>query len=150
MPSDYRLARALRVRLWGACLVGLGLLVFLAAIAVVTLELPSAALSAAVGTALLGVVTVGLLLARGAAVVNLDEAGYRVSLVRGAGVHRARWKDVEDVVIAYVAGERCVVLRLRDGGSTTVPLRMLEADPDSFVRDLHEHLDRGHGYRRIR
>ncbi len=38
----------------------------------------------------------------GATVVRLDEHGYRVRFVRGAGVTPGRWKDVEDVVATTV------------------------------------------------
>jgi hypothetical protein len=91
----------------------------------------------------------GFFLTRRATVVRLDDAGYRVRLVRGAGVKQARWTDVEDVVATTVGGERCVVLRLRNGGTTTIPVRLLGASPDAFVKDLQGHLNRGHGYRRI-
>ena len=82
-------------------------------------------------------------------VVRLDEGGYRVRSVRGAGVREARWKDVEDVTAPTVRGQRCVVLRLRDGRTTTIPVDVLAGSPDAFVRDLQEHLDAGHGYRRL-
>ena len=37
---------------------------------------------------------------------RLDEDGYRVRLVRGAGVRAARWRDVEDAVAASPRGSR--------------------------------------------
>jgi hypothetical protein len=43
----------------------------------------------------------------------------------------------------------CVVLRLRDGGTTTVPVGVLAVDREQFVRELQEHLQRGHGLRRL-
>ena len=46
-----------------------------------------------------------------------------------------------------VEGTRCVVLRLRDGRTTTIPVDVLVGSADAFVRDLQEHLNRGHGYR---
>ena len=57
---------------------------------------------------------------------------------------------VEDVVTATVHGHDCVVLRLRDGRTTTVPVAVLDAPRQVFVQDLRTHLDAGHGYRRIR
>jgi hypothetical protein len=80
-------------------------------------------------------------------VVRLDEAGYRIRFVRGAGVRQGTWKDVEDVTTATVAGERCVVLRLRDGRTSTVPVGLLAGRTEDFVEDLRAHLNRGHGYR---
>ena len=98
----------------------------------------------------LAVVASGLVLTRLTPLVHLDEAGYRVRLLRGAGVRAARWRDVEDVVTATVQGHDCVVLRLRDGRTTTVPVAVLDAPREVFVQDLRTHLDAGHGYRRIR
>lgn len=133
----------------GVLLVGLGVVVVLLTLAVWLVDLPAGVLSAGVLLGAVAVLAAAVLLTRRTTVVRLDETGYRVRLVRGAGATEARWTDVEDVVTATVSGERCVVLRLRDGRTTTIPVRMLEGDPDGFVRDLREHLDRGHGYRRI-
>lgn len=133
----------------GVLLVGLGVVVVLLTLAVWLVDLPTGVLSAGVLLGAVAVLAAAVLLTRRTTVVRLDETGYRVRLVRGAGATEARWTDVEDVVTATVSGERCVVLRLRDGRTTTIPVRMLEGDPDDFVRDLREHLDRGHGYRRI-
>ena len=66
--------------------------------------------------------------------VRLDDEGYQVRFVRGAGVKQARWKDVEDVVATTVADERCVVLRLRDGRTTTIPVRPSRAAPTPSSR----------------
>jgi hypothetical protein len=133
----------------GVLLVGLGVVVVLLTLAVWLVALPTGVLSAGVLLGAVAVLAAAVLLTRRTTVVRLDETGYRVRLVRGAGATEARWTDVEDVVTATVSGERCVVLRLRDGRTTTIPVRMLEGDPDDFVRDLREHLDRGHGYRRL-
>jgi hypothetical protein len=83
-------------------------------------------------------------------VLRLDDEGYRVRLVRGAGVTRSRWRDVEDVVTAPLAGHECVVVRLRDGRTTTVPLSVIDRDRAALLADLQQHLDRAHGYRRLR
>ena len=100
-----------------------------------------------VGIALLLISGYGLL--RAAPLVALDELGYRVRYLRGAGVVAARWHEVQDVVTATVHGDDCVVLRLRDGRSTTIPVAVLDAPREDFVRDLGEHLHRGHGYRPV-
>jgi hypothetical protein len=147
VSSDYRFAQPLVVRLVGVSLAGIGLLVLALAGAVGLLGLPVEVLSAGVVVAVASVFSLGLLLSRKTVIVRLDEAGYRVRYVRGVGANQARWTDVEDVVAAVVSGERCVVLRLRDGRTTTVPAGLLNADPDSFARDLQQHLNRGHGYR---
>ena len=70
------------------------------------------------------------------------------------GVPAARWKDVKDVVSASVdagAGPTpCVVLRLRDGRSSTIPVDVLAADREAFVRDLRAHCQRAQGLRPLR
>lgn len=150
VASDYRFSRPLAARLAGFALACLGLVVFAVTVAVGLLGMPVVVLTVTVAAAAAVILAVAVVLARRPAVVRLDETGYRVRLVRGVGTAEARWSDVEDVVATTVAGERCVVLRLRDGRTTTVPVRVLEADPDAFVRELASRLDRGHGYRRVR
>lgn len=149
MPSEYRLSQPVVVRMMGALLVMLGVVVLLMTLGVGLLDLPTVVLSVGIVPVALLLLAGGFALTRGVTLVRLDDAGYRVRFVRGAGVHQARWTDVEDVVAATVAGERCVVLRLRDGRTTTIPMRMLAGSADDFARDLQVHLDRGHGYRRL-
>jgi hypothetical protein len=150
VASDYRLSRPIAARLLGALLLLAGFGLVLLAVLVALLNLPSVVMTTGVFAAVFLVVFGGLFVTRQLSVVHLGDEGYRVSAIRGAGVTRARWTDVEDVVATTVANERCVVLRLRDGRSTTVPVRMLAGSPDAFVQDLQEHLNTGHGYRRIR
>ena len=84
--SDYRLSPTLGARLMGTLLVGLALLLFAATALVALLHLP---LDLLVLLAFLGLVAVfgmGYVLTRRTYVVHLDEEGYRVRLIRGAGV----------------------------------------------------------------
>ena len=150
MPSEYRFAQPLVVRFLGLVLVALGLLTVVAVLLVALLDLPAVLVSAVVVVVVAAVLLAGLVLTRLTPLVHLDQAGYRVRLLRGAGVRAARWHDVEDVVTAIVQGHDCVVLRLRDGRTTTVPVAVLDAPREVFVQDLRSHLDAGHGYRRIR
>jgi hypothetical protein len=149
VPSDYRLSSALSARVLGALLAALGVTVVLLTLVVGLLDLPTAVLGAGIVVAVALLLVGGFVLTRRATVVRLDDVGYRVRLIRGAGASAARWTDVEDVVAATVRGERCVVIRLRDGRTTTIPMRMLAVDADTFVKDLQEHLNTGHGYRRL-
>ena len=149
VSSSYRFAGPFIVRLMGLGLAAVGLLVLVFAGLAALLSLPGAALSAGLLVALvawLGVL-VGFTLLRRREVVRLDEVGYRVRFVRGAGVRQAGWKDVEDATAPTVEGDRCVVLRLRDGRTTTIPVDVLVGSAEAFVQDLQEHLNRGHGYR---
>ena len=142
MSSDYRLSPALTARVVGLLTVGLAVLVLLATGAVALLDLPAVALVpvALVG---LGVVVGAAVVLRRTPAVRLDDAGYRVRLVRGAGATQARWSEVAEVAATVYAGTPCVVLRLTDGRTTTIPAGALDADREDFVRDLATHLPRG-------
>lgn len=140
VSSDYRLAPQLAARMLGIALVLLGGLVFLVTGLVVLLGAPVAALSVAVVVCVVGVFVVGWLLNRRAYIVRITDDGYRVRFVRGAGVKQARWIDVEEAVTDTIAGAPCVILRLRDGRATTIPVEVLAVDREQFVRDLQGHL----------
>jgi hypothetical protein len=145
--SDYRLARPFAARFVGAYLVVLAIVVFLATAAVaVTRFLPPDAL---VVLLVLGLVGLAVLAARlrSAYVVRFDADGYRVRMIRGAGVKQARWAEVADAGTASPRGVPCVVIRLRDGRTTTIPVQALETDREQLVRDLAGYLDRGEGLR---
>ena len=150
MTSDYRFSTALVVRALGALLALLGLLLVVVGVLVTALDLPLGLLTTAVVLVVLVVVGGGFLLTRITSLVHFDETGYRVRWLRGAGVKQARWKEVEDVVTATVSGHDCVVLRLRDGRTTTIPVKVLDTTPTTFIEDLAKRLDAGHGYRRLR
>lgn len=148
--TEYRFSQAMTLRLLGGFVAVLGMAIFLLTAVVGIFALPVVVLLVGVVAALLALAGAGYLLTRRGWVVRLDEVGYRVRFVRGVGQAQGRWKDVEDAVVATVAGEPCVLLRLRDGRTSTIPVRTLGVDPDAFVSDLRAHLDRGHGYRRLR
>lgn len=148
MSSDYRLSPAFGARLVGLLVVGLAVLVFVATGVVAVLDLHTLVLVPVAVAGLAVIFALGALLRR-TPVVHLDEAGYRVRLIRGAGVQEARWTEVEDAVTATARNLPCVVLRLTDGRATTVPVEALDADREAFVRDLRAHLQRGQGLRRL-
>jgi hypothetical protein len=145
MSSDYRLAPALGARLLGAALVGLAVLVFVVTLLAALLQLSALFVAVVAAVGLLAVLVGGHLLTRRAYVVRLSEGGYQVRMVRGAGVREARWMEVEDVVAASPRGVDCLVLRLRDGRTTTIPVQVLAADQEEFARDVREHLERSSG-----
>lgn len=133
----------------GAVLVLISLLVFVATALVAFLDLHTLVLVVPVVLGLVVFVLAAVAWTRRGWVVRLTAEGYRVQWVRGAGVTAARWKDVEDAVTTSVAGAPVVVLRLRDGSTTTIPVEMMAADREAFVRDLQQHLQGGHGLRRL-
>lgn len=148
-PTDYGLSPQLRARLMGTVLVAIGAVLVLMTVLVMVLGLSKDILSGVIILAVIGVFTLGFLLVRRWYVVRLDAVGYQVRFIRGAGTKAARWSDVEDLQTTTVANAPCVILRLRDGRTTTVPVELLAGDREVFVKDLQGHLDRGHGYRRL-
>lgn len=146
---EHHLAPAVRMQLLGSALVFPGVLVLLVALLVWLLDLPGVVLGVAVVVAAVAVVGLGSLAVRRWPVVTLDDHGYRLRVLRSAGVRQAAWRDVEDLVTATLRGQDCAVLRLRDGRTTTIPVRLLDTDPDAFVRQVSAYLDRGRGYRRL-
>jgi hypothetical protein len=147
--SDYRLAPLVVARFVGLSLVVLALLMFLGTALVITLELPGDLLVALLVAGVVGVFVLAWWLRSRAYVVRLDSEGYRVRMIRGAGVRQASWKDVADAATAAPRGIACVVLRLVDDRTTTIPVEVLVADREAFVRDLQEHLQRGQGLRSL-
>jgi len=149
-PTSFSLAPALRARLLGSGLVAIGTVVLIGMLLTWLADLPTAFVSGLVVLALVGVVTLALLAGVRHWVLRLDEHGYRVRALRTAEVKSARWTDVLDLQATTVAGQRCVVLRLRDGRTTTLPVDAIEGGSTVLVETLTGHLDRGHGYRRLR
>jgi hypothetical protein len=141
---DYRLAPSFRVRLMGAGLMGLGVILVVATVIVVSTGLSLDVLSVFVILTVPAVFVLGYLLNK-RTVLHTDPIGYRVRMVRGVGAEAARWADVHDLQTAEVAGSRCLVLNLRDGRSSTVPVDVVEGDPDELVRDLTALLDHAQG-----
>ena len=133
-------------RLLGPVLVVLAVVVLLVTLLASLLRWPPAVFLVVAGLGVLVVVVAGVAVTR-VPVVSLDERGYRVRLVRGAGVKEAMWDDVEDAVTARLHDADCVVLRLRDGRTTAIPLDAVAGGRDAFVTDLRGHLRRGEGLR---
>jgi hypothetical protein len=141
--SDYRLAPLLIARFVGLYLVLLAVVVFAATIVVAAADLPTLVLVVLLVLGLAGLFAMAWVLRSRVTVVHLDETGYRVAMVRGAGVKEARWAEVEEAVTASPRGFPCVVIRLRDGGTTTIPVQALAGDPDAFARDVRDRLRAG-------
>lgn len=146
---DIALPASVRARLLGAFLTAIGVVLVVTTILVAVADLDRAVLGGMALLALAGLVVLGLTLVRRRYVVRLDDQGYRVRLVRGAGAVAARWSDVEDLGTVTSRGADCVVLRLRDGRTTTIPVAMLAMDRERFVEELQRRLDAAHGYRRL-
>lgn len=146
---EYGLAPGLRARLGGAALVGFGAVLLAVAVVVLVADLPRAVVTIPLVVGVVALLALVVVLFGRWYVVRLDDIGYRVRFVRGAGRTQARWTEVEDLTTTVVAGARCVVLRLRDGTTTTVPVNLVAGDREEFVDELQRRLDAGHGYRRL-
>jgi len=145
--STYYLAPAFGIRLVGGLLVLLAVVLVIATVVVAVTGLPTAVL---VGVTLAGILVTlagGWLVSRRVPAVRLHASGYRVRLVRGVGATSASWTDVTRAGTASPGGTPVLIISLRDGRATTIPVQVLAADREQLVRDLQAHLDAGHGLR---
>ena len=149
MTSSYRFSGPFVVRLMGVALVAVGVLVLLLVALVALLSLPAGGHRHGRAGRRRGARGRPRWPAAGRSWCASTRRATGSGTCAGPASGEAEWKQVEDVAAATVAGERCVVLRLRDGRTTTVPVGVLAARTEDFVDDLRAHLDRGHGYRRV-
>ncbi len=149
-PVARALAPALRARLLGSGLLATGLVVVLLLVVGGLVGVPSAVVSGVVALATVGIVTLLALLGPRHWVVRLDADGYRTRGLRSVRPRSARWTDVLDLRATRVEGVRCLVVRLRDGSEATLPVDVVEGDPDELTGLFSACLDRSHGYRRLR
>lgn len=142
--ARYRLAPALGARLVGRSLVTLAVLVVFATLVgdLTGLGWRLAGWLAAVGIVL--VVGWSYYLLRRAWAVRLTDTGYAVRLLSGVGAGGASWAEVEEVLAASPAGRPCLVLRLRDGRATRLPMAAIAADRDVFARDVRRRVRDAH------
>lgn len=148
-PTPYRLARSVVVRLLGLGLLVLAVLVFAATLVVALTDATPDVVVAVAVAGLLALAAAAWWLTKVAYVVRATVDGYRIGVIRAAGVREARWNQVEDAVTATIHGVPCVVLRLKAGATTTIPVTVLAIDREEFVRELQQHLQRGHRLRQV-
>ncbi len=141
-PVDYRMAPLVVARFVGAYLILFAVLILAGTVAVAVAGLGPDLLVVLLAVGLLGLLGLAWWLRARVSMVRLTSTGYRVRLVRGAGAKEARWSEVEDAVATQPQDIACVVLRLKDGRSTTIPVELLAADKDDFARDVRDHLRR--------
>ena len=145
----YRLAPAVAARVVGVLLSAVAVLILLSTLAIAIIDLHTAFLLVPVGLVIALLVTAWWTWRTRGWVARLTPEGYRIQWVRGVGAASGRWTDVEDAVTTTMAGSPVVVLRRRDGRTTTIPVEMLAVDREVFVRDLQQHLQRGHGLTKL-
>ena len=149
VTSDFRLAPLVVARFVGLYLVLFAIVVFVATGLVAALDLPGDVLVGVLLLGLAGLVGLAWWLRSGTYVVRFVADGYRVKMVRGAGVTGARWVDVENASTFTLHNAACVGLRLRDGRTTTIPVETMAIDREQFVRELQQHLQGGQGLRAL-
>lgn len=147
VPHHYRLHPGFAARFLGAALVLLAVVMFGATAVVALAGWNGDLLVVLFGLGLVGVFTLGWWLRERAYVLHVDAEGYRVGLVRGAGVKEARWADVAEASTDSPHGIPVVVLELHDGRTTSIPVQALALDREEFVRELQRRLRDGQGLR---
>ncbi len=141
----HRLAPAIAARLLGLVLCAVAVLILVSTVAIAVLDLHTVLLLVPVGITVLVLAANWWVWRQKGWVARLTSEGYRIQWVRGVGTASARWTDVEDAVTTTIADAPVVVLRLKDGRTTTIPVQMLAIDREDFVREVQRHLQRGHG-----
>jgi hypothetical protein len=83
-------------------------------------------------------------------VLRVDEIGYQTRFVGGVGAKQARWVDVLDLGVVTIEDARCAQFRLRDGRLTTIPVDLLQTDPEALVREFQRRLTAATGKAKTR
>jgi len=155
-PSGYPLTRARLVGVLGRYAAATGLLVLASVLATIAVDdLPGWLMLCGliVLVAALTLTTVAAVrVLRPPVVLLLTDAGYRLRVLRGAGVAEASWADVVRVRRERLGPGPCVVLSLVGGDRTVVPVHLLDggaSTADRLEADLRARLDRSHGQRRL-
>lgn len=139
-PQIYRPHRALVARVLGSGILVLALLVIVATVALTVIGAPEWVLVFLVLIYIGAFAALATWAVKTVWIVRLDDAGYRVRLVRGAGVRSASWSQVTDLAATEPKGIPCLELTLIDGGVTVIPVEVLDGDREQFVRDVRAHL----------
>ncbi len=154
-PTDYRLARAPGVLVLGRLAAGTGLLVGGTVVLSTLVDLSRpvvVALAVLLGVAGLLTAAAAVRVLRPPVLLHLDDAGFRLRVLRGAGPASVQWADVEGVRRERLTPGPCLVFALSRSRRTVLPLHLLDGGPaaaDRLDADLRSRLDRAHGQRRL-
>lgn len=140
VPHDYRLAPLFAARLFGLALVALAVVAFVGTAVVSVAPVNPDVMVLVLVLALAAVLWFGWWLRARATPFHVDAEGYRVRLVRGAGVMSARWAEVVEASTDSPHGIPVVVLHLTGGRTTSIPVQALALDREEFVRELQQRL----------
>lgn len=139
-PQIYRPHRALVARVLGTGILVLALLVVAATVVLTVVGAPEWVLVFLVLAYIAAFAVLAVWAVKTVWIVRLDETGYRVRFVKGAGVRSAAWTDVVDLAATEPGGFPCLELTLADGRTTLIPVEVMDGDREQFVRDVREHL----------
>jgi hypothetical protein len=141
--SAYRLSLAHVLRFVGPLVIAVGALWVVVALTGLT------GMARGLVALLTLVVILGALVAviRPPRVLTLTDDAYRISLVRGAGVARAPWRDVEAVGTQSVGGAPSILFTLKGDATSVLPLSLLGARNVDAQREVHQRLNDANGYK---
>jgi hypothetical protein len=146
----YALTPALRARLMATALVVIALGLLAASVAVSLLNVNDVVILVLVVMVPVVIACVASLLSKRFYVLRVDAIGYRTRFVGSVGARRARWVDVLDLGVVTIENARCAQFRLRDGRITTIPVDLLQTDPDELVREFQRRLTAATGRAKTR
>lgn len=138
--QTYPMSPATRGRIFGVALIALGLLVLVIGGIAILGWLPDTLFDALVVLVVVLTLVIAVLVGPRHWLVRLDDTGYKVRFIRTAGVKSARWVEVNNMEATSLAGARCVVLNLRDGRSTTIPVDLIAGGGQAFAEAITAHL----------
>lgn len=141
-PRDHHLAAQPRSRILAAILIGFGLVLTIGTFGIALTVSDPDVFAVLLVVMVVFLVGVGTVIVWPWWLVRLTDDGYLVRFIRGAGAKSARWVEVQGMDTAEVGGARCVVLRLRNGETTTIPVDLLDGDSEEFVRNVGRFLSR--------
>jgi hypothetical protein len=141
MAQDFRLTPSVGARFVGAAFVVIAVLVLALTLVAALVRLPFFWVLGLAAVLVLAAVAAGTALHRLPA-VRMDDAGYAVHWLRGVGVRRATWAEVEEANTASQEGLDLVVVQLTGDRTTTIPLAALAATREEFVTGLRDRLKR--------
>lgn len=144
-PKTYALTQALRVRMMAVALVVIAVVLLLATIVVALLNITTWVMLVLVVLVPVMITVLAVLLSKRFYVLRLDDIGYQTRFVGGVGAKRARWVDVLDLGVVTIEDARCAQFRLRDGRRTTIPVDVLQTDPEELVREFQRRLTAANG-----
>lgn len=138
--SLYRLSPVVSARLVGAAVVLLAVVVLVVSLGMGLWGWPWRVLAWVVVVGALLVGSFAWALFRRLWVVRLRPEGYDVRLLGRRGAPGAGWREVVELAATTQRGVECLVVRLRDGRSTILPVAMVAGDREALARAMRAHL----------